>query len=61
MEQDTHDYHYVTDDYIGTHHAYMRMKSFMAVSALMLSMVAQDVEDSQYWNSRAVEAKMIWC
>lgn len=58
---DSHDYHYVTDDWIGEHHAYMRWSSFYAVSAFILSMVAKDIEDHQFWNARAVEARMIWC
>lgn len=58
---DEHTNHYVTDDYIGEHHSFMRQSSFMAVTALILSLVAKDVEDQQYWNSRAVAAKMIWC
>jgi hypothetical protein len=61
MDYDQHDDRYVSDDYIGVHHKHMRMKSFMAVSALILSIVAVDIEDNQYWNSRAVDAKMIWC
>jgi hypothetical protein len=58
---EAHDEHYVSDDYIGVHYKFMRWSSFMAVSSLILSMVAEDIEDHQYWNARAVEAKMIWC
>lgn len=57
----THTQHYTSDDYIGAHHTFMRQESFMAVSSLILSIVACDSEDHQYWNARAVEARMVWC